>query len=170
MLKKITLGFSFCLFTGIAFGQTCKLSSIKKATPDARFTSQLNGTVLDTKTQLVWKRCSEGQTWDDSTCVGSASTHTWQGALNVAQASSFAGQNDWRLPNKKEFKSIVEFGCYSPAINLTVFPNTSPVVAWSSSPYANSSDYAWYVDFYFGNDYASLKSLSNRVRLVRNEQ
>ncbi len=40
-----------------------------------------NGTVTDSRTGLVWQKCSAGQ--DPSTCDGSALTYTWPDALDL---------------------------------------------------------------------------------------
>ena len=175
LLKKLTLGMTLCLLFSSSFSQTCK-TSITASTPDSRFTPQGDGTVLDTQTNLIWKRCSEGQVWNGSTsnCTGSASTYTWQGALDAAQtlnnSGGYAGKTDWRLPNIKELSSIVELRCYAPAINLSVFPDTNASVVWSSSPNAYDGSYAWSVVFYDGYDNASSKIYNWRVRLVRSGQ
>jgi len=178
LLKQITLGMTLCLLFSSSFSQTCN-TSITASTPDSRFTPQGNGTVLDTQTNLIWKRCSEGQVWDGSTgnCTGSASTYNWQGALDAAQtlnsSGGFASHTDWRVPNIKELASIVELKCYDPAINLTIFPNTSSnAFVWSSSPIANFGSKVW--PFYFGYGYYGgntyLKSDVKQVRLVRSGQ
>jgi hypothetical protein len=41
---------------------------------------------------------------------------------------------------------------------------------WSSTTYAYYTDYAWRVNFYYGNDYYSNKSFSYYVRAVRGGQ
>lgn len=96
-----------------------------------------DGTITDTKTGLMWKKCMEGFT-GNSCDTGAAAAFTWQTALQqpgvVNSGGGFAGQTDWRLPNIKELTSIVEEQCYDPAINLTRFPNTPSSVVWSGSP------------------------------------
>ena len=173
MFRKITLGIALCLLLTNSFAQTCK-DSISETTPTERFNDQHDGTVLDSKTNLIWKRCSEGQTWDGTTCAGSASTYTWQGALSATEAlnkgEGFAGKTDWRVPNIKELGSIVELKCYSPAINLSVFPDTPSENVWSSSPYAYYSYVAWNVNFDDGYDGPYAKDNSLQVRLVRSGQ
>ncbi|MFI3136278.1 MAG: DUF1566 domain-containing protein [Methylococcaceae bacterium] len=125
--------------------QTCKTSSISATTPTAQFADNRNGTVTDTKTGLMWKRCSEGQLWDDVTsmCVSRYAYYSWQTALQRAQDTNvrggFAGLVGWRVPNSKELGSLVEEQCYSPAINLAVFPGTPENgFFWSSSLHAGS--------------------------------
>jgi hypothetical protein len=121
--------------------------------------------VTDSKTSLIWRRCSEGQTWSGSTCTGTAATYTHEQAL--AQAQSQAGTAGWRLPNVKELTSIADKALVNPAIDSTAFPATPSNWYWSSTPYAGSSSDAWNVDFYYG--YVSDSSRGNyfHVRLVR---
>jgi len=167
------LCFLFPLLFSTAQAQTCQ-SGIIATTPTADFTVHDNGTVTHTKTGLMWKVCSEGQTWDNGACSGTAATHTWQQALQIPQAlntgGGYAGHSDWRLPNLKELQSIVELKCYDPAINETVFNNTLSSYYWSSSPYASGSDYAWGVYFNYGHDGSYNRVNHFRARLVRGGQ
>ena len=100
-------------------------TAIPKATPDNAFTVYNNGTVTHNKTGLMWMRCELGQTWDGttSTCGGTSQGYQWSAALQAADGYAFAGYSDWRLPNKNELASIVEWACINPAINTLVFPN-----------------------------------------------
>jgi hypothetical protein len=128
--------------------------------------------VLDTKTQLVWARCSVGQTWNGSTCAGLITDFEHEAALAYA-----ATQTGWRLPNIKELFSLADRGCETPAIDRSIFPNTNSVwygnfynPYWSSTPllttapaHANS---AWVLRQYGGSDTQS-RSFSAFVRLVK---
>lgn len=147
--------------------QVCSYDSIRATAPASRFAANGDGTVTDTATGLVWKRRSEGQDWDGSTCTGAATAHTWQQALVLADGASFAGRGDWRLPNIKELASIVELACSSPAIDLGPFPATPGSAYWSSSPRAGNAGYAWYVYFSLGYDGKYYKYSTYHVRLVR---
>jgi hypothetical protein len=162
---------SICLlsYAGSGFAQVCNPNIIANA-PDSRYTLNTNGTVLDKKTNLTWMRCTLGQTWSNNTCTGSAQGYSWQGALQIADSTAFAGFSDWRLPNQKELQSLVENRCYDPAINLTAFPATPSSWAWSSSPYAGSSDGAWVVCFSNGYGSNDGKYYGYFVRLVRGGQ
>ena len=168
---KTTLFSAFLLNALPSYSQTCN-STVALSTPTNQFTLNTNGTVTDNKTELTWMRCSLGQTWSesDSNCTGTATLHTWEGALVIATKTSFAQQSDWRLPNIKELASIVERRCYSPAINATVFPNTTSSFYWSSSPYANDYNYAWVVYFNYGSGGYNSEGGSPYVRLVRGGQ
>ncbi len=156
-----------------AQAQTCN-ANMPASTPDSQLTDNGDSTVTDTKTGLIWKKCMEGVT--GANCdTGSATTFTWQTALQqpgvVNNNGGFAGYTDWRLPNVKELDSIVEEKCYDPSINLTRFPNTPSSSVWSGSPYADYSDNAWYVDFYYGySDVGYRDDDGSQVRLVRGGQ
>lgn len=158
------------LVAGGALAQTCKYDSIGATAPASRFADNGDGTATDRATGLQWKRCSEGQTWSGGTCTENAAGYNWQAALQRAEAASFAGKDDWRLPNVNELTSIVEEACYDPSIDLSVFPATPSAWYWSSSPYASIADLAWYVSFYGGYDGDNYKYFDYPVRLVRGGQ
>jgi hypothetical protein len=156
LCKKII--YALCLLVAIkstaVVAQTCQTASIVATSPSNRFTVSNNGTVTDTKTGLMWKRCSEGLS--GAACsVGTATAYTWQGALQRAQtvnnSGGYAGYANWRVPNVKELRSITERQCYGPAINAIIFPNTISDYYWSSSPVSFGSNDAWVVIFNVGN-------------------
>jgi hypothetical protein len=149
--------------------QTCN-PAIRPSAPDARFIIDSNqGTVLDTKTGLTWKRCPEGRS--GAHCdLGSAVYLTWGLALRRAEASAFAGHKDWRVPNSKELESLVEVQCVGPALNENVFPNDPSNWVWASSPSANLAYYAWLVSFDYGYSYYDYRNGDYAVRLVRGGQ
>lgn len=157
------------LYAPFCAAQTCKAAIVADA-PDSRYVLKVDGTVIDKKTELVWMRCTLGQTWDGSVCKGSASSHDWQQALQKAKNSVFAGQSDWRLPNLKELQSLIEGRCFSPAVNKAIFPNPSSTSFrsfWSSTPDTDNNGGSWGVDFNYGLGKAFSKSSALSVRLVR---
>ncbi|MHB8165168.1 MAG: Lcl domain-containing protein [Sulfuricella sp.] len=137
-------------------------------TPTADFADNGDGTVNHLKTGLTWMRCALGQTWDGTTCTGTASTYTWDQA--VALTSSVAGHSDWRLPSEKELGSIVEYGANNPAINSTVFPATPPDNFWTATSHSYDPTFAWLVPFSGGVSNVGNKSGVSYVRLVRGGQ
>ncbi|MCX8521150.1 MAG: DUF1566 domain-containing protein, partial [Rhodoferax sp.] len=74
--------------------------------PTADRFNQNGAEVTDRRTGLVWARCSLGQSWNGSTCTGTASTHTHEQALAQAQTANVGGASGWRLPNVKELASL----------------------------------------------------------------
>lgn len=155
-----------------AQAQTCN-ANMPASTPDSQLTDNGDGTITDTATGLMWKKCLEG-VMGNSCATGAAAAFTWQTALQqpgvVNSGGGFAGQTDWRLPNIKELASIVEKQCYDPAINLTRFPNTPSSVVWSGSPGAKGSDDAWVVLFSGGYSGGDDRGSYFQVRLVRGRQ
>ena len=150
----------------LAYAQTCPPGN-ERVAPNNRYTNHGNGTVTDSKTALMWKQCSEGQS--GASCTGTLTNQVWQTALNTANNSTFANYSDWRLPSSKELQSLVETGCHWPAINTTLFPNTPPTLAvfWTSTTYAFDASFAWYVGFDVGFVGRVSKSNGYGVRLVR---
>jgi hypothetical protein len=156
-----------------AQAQTCKPNIIRSA-PDSRYQLVVGSggsEVLDTQTKLIWQRCSLGQTWNGTTCTGTATVHTWTDALAKAKAVG----NGYRLPNIKELQSLVEEACYKSSINEIFFPATPSGWHWSASPVAGNNNFAWRVSFDHGSsDYGFNKD--NRydngyhVRAVRASQ
>ncbi|PAT38861.1 hypothetical protein CK623_12770 [Vandammella animalimorsus] len=119
--------------------------------------------VRDTATGLVWRRCSEGQSWDGTSCVGTFSRMTYDEAMAHAE-----GQPDGRLPSLKELQTLVNRDCTNPAIDTDTFPNTPGTWYWTRTPYAGSSADAWIVGFSEGGfaDYY-YQNFRGAVRLVR---
>jgi hypothetical protein len=147
--------------------QTCN-PDIAFSKPSSRYELLAEGTeVLDRATGQIWQRCSLGQTRDGAGCAGAAGTITWQEAL--AQASG-----DWRLPNVKELRSLIEYACV-PTINGSIFPDVpvthswQPAIHyWTASPFAQHPLQSWGVNFTNGADYPGTpRTYPMWVRLVR---
>ena len=96
---------------------------------------------------------------------GRCDTEKYAQDVNVV---GLCGYNDWRMPHVKELEGIADSKLYSPAIDLTYFPNTTSDF-WSGSPFAGDSTVAWYVFFSFGGGAYSRGPRSDTfpVRLVR---
>lgn len=165
-----TLAAALCLAGMAAHAADDCQSGIPATNPGAIYTVHGDGTVTDTRTGLMWKQCLEGQD-AASNCAGNGTTMDWQAALAHAEAHTFAGYSDWRLPNRKELESLVERCRRSPAINQEIFNNTPSSNVWSGSPYAGDSNGVWGVHFGYGYAIAYSSSdgrnFGSRVRLVR---
>lgn len=170
MHKFIYLIVSLCMVSAV-HAQTCNPNIVRTA-PDSRYELVVGSggiEVLDKHTGLIWQRCSLGQNWNGSTCIGEASRHTWTEALAKARAVG----NGYRLPNIRELKSLTEKACAGPAINRTFFPNTVYMAQsvddgyWSASPDTYNGEYVGGVNFSLGYTENYYKGHYLHVRAVR---
>ncbi|MBK9654799.1 MAG: DUF1566 domain-containing protein [Rhodanobacteraceae bacterium] len=153
-----------------AHARTCPAGLVPVA-PDARYTiaEPIAGqrVVTDRETGLIWKQCPQGLS-GASCASGTRSTLNWSAALGAANAESFAGASDWRLPTALELRTLVETACFSPTINETVFPANGAGAYWTSTPQANPGLAAsWVQDFEQGSVGATTRDTLFAVRLVR---
>ena len=126
-MKKINIQFKYAFAFALTVGL---LTSLQAQVP---YTFSNDGSeVTDTKTGLIWQRCSAGQTWaaSSSNCTGTASLYTHEQALTYAAKQSGRG---WRLPSIEELSSILDSTRTSPAIDIAAFPNTPSNYYWTSS-------------------------------------
>jgi len=126
---------------------------------DPRFTDNLDGTVTDNLTGLIWLT--------NANCIG---LKNWTTALSDADglASGACGLSDgsmagdWRLPNIKELQSLIDFGEGSPALPAGhPFSGVQLERYWSSSSFVLSQNAAWTMNFFFGLDGIQGKSAVN---------
>ncbi len=115
-------------------------------------------TITDNNTGLIWQR------QDDNI------TRTWADAGTYCDDSTLGSQSDWRLPDKKELASIVNYQKH-PAINDAFFePKYGPSDRyWSSTTDASNTSIAWSVSFYDSAVGTNPKTNSYFVRCVRGQ-
>jgi len=105
--------------------------------PATDYVDNGDGTTSHTPTGLVWKKCSEGQLWSGGSCSGAMTSLNWNSTSLLTGFSTFAGQNDWRVPTREELLTLVDYSTFSPAINTGVFPNIYGGLYWSASKATN---------------------------------
>ena len=127
------------------------ISSLGWAT---HFIDNGNGTVTDAATGLVWQQTDGGG-------------KTWEQAISYCEGLTLAGVSDWRLPNRNELQSLVDYSKSSPAIDTTYFPNTLASYYCSSTTFAESALSSWGVHFGSGHFSTIGKTSSPLVRCVR---
>jgi hypothetical protein len=93
---------------------------------------------------------------------------SWCDALAYCEGLTFAKHDDWRLPNIRELRSLIDFG---PGLSRTIDPVFGAFSGfyWSSTSVADAPHYAWNVYFnvgFVGIDYKDLNLFY--VRAVRN--
>ncbi len=113
----------------------------------------VNGDIIvtDTETGLVWQKTY-------------VSGKTWQQALAYCENLTYAGYSDWRLPDKNELASLVNYGKHNPASD---FPDMPSAFFWSSTTHVYDTGYASRVNFLSGLVNGTHKPFSNYVRCVR---
>jgi hypothetical protein len=122
------------------------------------YTDLGNGIIQDPATGLMWQK---------ATAPG---TYTWDEALAYCAGLSLGGFADWRLPALTELYALVESSIPSPGpkINTAYFPVTRSANYWTSSTFAPGADFAFYVDFGYGNVFnRHYKNYTYCVRAVR---
>ncbi len=147
-----------------------------------RYVVNSNGTVYDKLNDVTWMRCSLGQDWTGSSCMGRANRYRFSQAEDAAKQAHFANKTDWRLPTMDELQTLVycssgqqreskldengqiakqgrkqlDGGCegsyQQPTIFSSVFPNTAVSWYWSASPALGYGDQVWAVYFHNGAD------------------
>ena len=135
------------------------------AWPTPRFTDNLNGTVTDNLTKLIWLKNGNtfgSKTWSEA--LQAANTLQSNPVLGLTDGSK-AG--DWRLPNVNELQSLLDHGNFDPAL-----PEGHPftevaTVYWSSTTRPSNSSIAYGVSFYSGITEFNVKSGNNPVLPVR---
>lgn len=136
---------------------------------NARFQDNGNGTVLDTKTGLMWQK-------EDSYHELHHGLNWYQALeyVNKKNAEKFAGYNDWRLPSMEELRQIWDSGRPlkskddEPIGLPEAFAGGGSYYLWSKDE--RNLDHAWYFGLGQSEDYFNLKDLGDLdqgVKLVR---
>ncbi|TFH87619.1 DUF1566 domain-containing protein [Billgrantia azerbaijanica] len=114
---------------------------------DARFRFPAEGLVADADTALVWRRCSQGQTFRAGRCEGEAARFHLAEAESLAAAQASAAC-PWRLPRFYELRSLMQAaGGADVAIDTTAFPDTPPGWYWNQASAGGHSQQDCFVDF-----------------------
>ncbi len=152
--------------------------------PSPRFTDHADGTVTDNLTGLMWTQDAHGP--GPSSCMTDTLLRqlAWyensenpglpnvQAYLLCLNAIPYLGHADWRLPNRHEMRSLVDFSRSSPALPAGhPFSNVQLSYYWTASDYFDDSqmfsDWAWYLHFGSGLCGGDNKLTSHHVWPVR---
>lgn len=132
----------------------CQDAAFGKGTPwpKPRFFLESDVIVRDALTGLFWSR-------DANPLVFPI---TWGEALaeiNALNSQNWLGRNDWRLPNRRELRSLVNHGARKPALpGEHPFNNVFLGWYWSATTAAKAPAYAWYVHFEGGRMFYGAKT------------
>jgi hypothetical protein len=134
------------------------------AWPTPRFIDNNNGTVTDKLTGLIWMKDANAflvkKTWAEA--LSAAATL----ANGIGGLTDGSKPGDWRLPNVREFLSLVDYGWSYPALpdkhpflgvqqafywSSTTYPDPTYTLAWGV--YIGGNGKADWVDKATANDY-----------------
>ncbi len=113
------------------------------AWPETRFVAAADTSISDTLTGLVWG--PDGGTPPITGCTGG--NKTWAAALDYVaclNSQSYLGHGDWRLPNRKEIRSLADYSKNAPALPAGhPFTSVSAAAYWTSTTHAADTTRAW---------------------------
>ena len=112
-------------------------------------------TVKDSDSGLMWQKQP-------------VASVTWAEALNYCEEVSTADKFDWRLPNRNELASLVDYTKADGAISD--FPGIADKGFWTSTTSTASATEAWTVDFASGKIEPAEKNDTKYVICVRNDE
>src|SRR5215203_254593 len=111
--------------------------------PTPRFVDNMDGTVTDRLTGLVWLKNADAfglRTWEQALAVCNS--------LGMPSHGLFDGSmpGEWRLPNIKEIESLVDYGNVRPSIPAEhPFINVRPSSYWTSTSVAAAPTQAMFI-------------------------
>jgi len=132
-----------------------------------------DGTISDEASGLMWQQdTAEAIIWEDALnyCEGLILNNDNQWTTDGIPNASGVKYDDWRLPNRNELQSIVDYSTYEPAADLSFFPDTESSPYWSSTSNTTTGGYitnAWVFDFASGSPSHSWKDNEHFIRAVR---
>jgi len=124
----LSLGMNTEVYTqskGKPKGKSSSLTTAKEIGRDGRFIAYDNGTVSDTRTNLMWAAKDNG------------SDINWAGAMSYSEYYEGGGYTDWRLPTQNELAGLYNVNKSYRAImgsevHLTELIHLSCVWIWAS--------------------------------------
>ena len=146
--------------------------------PDPRFTDNVDGTITDNLTGLMWPEdanlmATKDPGFDTDGTSGDGMVR-WQRALNyVAQLNTqaYLGYTDWRLPNVNEMEGLISFGRSNPSLPtdhmFTSLSTSDANIYWSSTTAEYSPSSAFLISIDTGSYDAWPKSSYFKVWPVR---
>jgi len=142
-----------------------------------------NGTITEKVTNRMWQKELD------------FNRRKWEDSIQYCENLNLGGHDDWRLPDFKELKSIVNFNKVNPSIDEEFFPNTPmKFMFWTSTAYVGTENaqfrplparkkdqdpseydlrgkkggtFAWAVGFQLGAGYGLSRDIEFYTRCIR---
>lgn len=126
--------------------------------PNPRFTDNLNGTITDNLTHLIWDKEANRfgfRTWTEALADCNQLSDGTAGFPGLPDGSV---PGDWHLANIKELQSLIDYGITVPSVPNTLgngkwsgngdpFNNLQFLTYWSSTTFAGTPTFAWSAEF-----------------------
>jgi len=123
--------------------------------------------VLDNNTGLAWEVKSPKK-GDVNYCENK---YSWKKArdkyIKELNKKKYGGFSNWRLPNKDELRSIIDYGKANSAVDTWYFPNCKSDFYWTAVPYNMQQPFIWGIFFGLGSGICYAPSSERYVRAVR---
>lgn len=133
------------------------------------FTDNLDGTVTDNNTGLVWQQQDDGVTYNWYRASGTYDAIGNPEGADVCGSLALGGASDWRLPTENELMSIAGYGiAYPGALNPSYFLGAKSWGYWSSNTSTGYPGNAVY--FLVGHVVYAPEDFAEYVRCVRGGQ
>jgi hypothetical protein len=105
-----------------------------------------DGTVTDNLTQITWEQKTVG---NEPTIL------SYGEATAYCENLILGGSDNWRLPTRREYSTILNLGTISPALDTKYFPHytgdtPNDVYYWTSSEYHDNPTKVWRIQLSFG--------------------
>ena len=120
-----------------------------------------DGTVTDNLTGLLWEQKTEENepnilSYDDATAY--------------CENLSLGNSDNWRVPTRKEYSTLLNLGRLSPSLDLTYFPyyTSTPTTVhyWTASDYHDDPTKVWLMQLSWGIIEVASKEAMNKIRCV----
>lgn len=110
------------------------------ATAKAERFKTVGDTIVDTESGLMWQKTS-------------AFEGDWEEALFFCEQDTFGDYTDWRMPNRKELQSLIDYAKTSAPLADTGEDKfgIDPVSYWTSTTFVQDPTNAWTVNFENGH-------------------
>lgn len=138
------------------------------AWPTTRFTTHSSNCMIDNLTGLMWVK-NANLLFNPTATPADTGIRNWQQALDFSNNLQLCGYSDWRLPNRIELYSLINFGVSNPTAWLidNGFTNVKENFYWSSTTWGFNKAAATQVALYAGYVDGEAKSFSGYVWPVR---
>jgi hypothetical protein len=122
-------------------GVRCVRSALYEPGPFQVTTIESDKVVEDLANELMWEGCTRGM-WGANCWYGEEVIDTWDAAMTYCEDLVYADYDDWRLPDRNELATTVDFDGSPYLYDEDYFPGNW-YEYWSSTTYMPDVQNAW---------------------------